>query len=355
MFPFCIKLIRFLILFYALCSSSCYAVSLINVYYYNGNDNFINLYASFLGKLSERSPLNFKFHDAGNQSKEQVEEIITDVFSGSPAIVNLVDVNDADKVIEAAKRSGSKVIFFNRLPNGSVLSSYENCWYVGANSEQSGMYLADVIDDYLVQFKNYDKNKNGQLDMVILQGEKLHHDTITRTNVTLNQLNEKGYSLNVISKNFDNWNRYKARTDLLNQIKHVGLNNIEIIFANNDAMALGALDALKTYGYNTDISDSEHFIPIFGVDGLPEMIKEIDAGRITATLISDYSALATVCYKLAISDADTDEEVTRLVWYKTEDHKTLIPYIKYASFKNYMKPKYTLPPYQHSFASISQK
>ena len=212
------------------------------MYYYNGNDNFINLYASFLGKLSERSPLNFKFHDAGNQSKEQVEEIITDVFSGSPAIVNLVDVNDADKVIEAAKRSGSKVIFFNRLPNGSVLSSYENCWYVGANSEQSGMYLADVIDDYLAQFKNYDKNKNGQLDMVILQGEKLHHDTITRTNVTLNQLNEKGYSLNVISKNFDNWNRYKARTDLLNQIKHVGLNNIEIIFANNDAMALGALD-----------------------------------------------------------------------------------------------------------------
>lgn len=191
--------------------------------------------------------------------------------------------------------------------------------------------------------------------MVILQGEKLHHDTITRTNVTLNQLNEKGYSLNVISKNFDNWNRYKARTDLLNQIKHVGLNNIEIIFANNDAMALGALDALKTYCYNTDISDSEHFIPIFGADGLPEMIKEIDAGRITATLISDYSALATVCYKLAISDADTDEEVTRLVWYKTKDHKTLIPYIKYASFKNYMKPKYTLPPYQHSFASILQK
>lgn len=109
--------------------------------------------------------------------------------------------------------------------------------------------------------------------------------------------------------------------------------------ANNDAMALGALDALKSRGYNTDVKDKDHSIPVFGVDGLPEMLKEVELGNATGTLIADYSALAKVCYEIATSEAQTDEEVTQLVWYKTEKHKTLIPYIKYASFKNYMKQK----------------
>lgn len=54
-----------------------------------------------------------------------------------------------------------------------------------------------------------------------------------------------------------------------------------------------------------------------------------------------------MCYEIATSEAQTDEEVTQLVWYKTEKHKTLIPYIKYASFKNYLKKKYVLPNYQN--------
>ena len=118
---FCMNLIKAFSLSLGICCTSSYAISNINVYYYNGNDNFINLYATFLGKLSERSSLNFKFHDAQNHAKEQVESIITGLYSGSPAIVNLVDVNDADKVLETAKDSGSKVVFFNRLPSDSAL------------------------------------------------------------------------------------------------------------------------------------------------------------------------------------------------------------------------------------------
>ena len=345
---FCMSLIKAFSLSLGICCTSSYAISNINVYYYNGNDNFINLYATFLGKLSERSSLNFKFHDAQNHAKEQVESIITGLYSGSPAIVNLVDVNDADKVLETAKDSGSKVVFFNRLPSDSALSSYDDCWYVGANSEQSGIYIAEEIDDYFKSVGHYDKNKNGQLDMVILQGDKFHHDTFNRTLMTVTMLKEKGYPLNIVSKNHDNWDRLNAKRDLLKQFELIGIKNIEIVVANNDAMALGALDALKSRGYNTDAKDKEHHIPVFGVDGLPEMLKEVELGNATGTLIADYSTLAKVCYEIATSEAQTDEDVTKLVWYKTEKHKTLIPYIKYTSFKNYMKQKYVLPNYQNN-------
>lgn len=66
---FCMNLIKAFSLSLGICCTSSYAISNINVYYYNGNDNFINLYATFLGKLSERSSLNFKFHDAQNHPK----------------------------------------------------------------------------------------------------------------------------------------------------------------------------------------------------------------------------------------------------------------------------------------------
>lgn len=102
-----------------------------------------------------------------------------------------MDVNDADKILETAKDSGSKVVFFNRLPSDSALSSYDDCWYVGANSEQSGFYIAEVIDDYFKSVGHFDKNMNGQLDMVILQGEKFHHDTFNRTLMTVTNLMEK--------------------------------------------------------------------------------------------------------------------------------------------------------------------
>ena len=71
--------------------------------------------------------------------------------------------------------------------------------------------------------------------------------------MTVTNLNEKGYPLNVVSKKYDNWDRFSAKRDLLKQFELIGIKNIEIVVANNDAMALGALDALKSRGYNTDV------------------------------------------------------------------------------------------------------
>ena len=106
---FCMNLIKAFSVSLGIYSTSSYAISNINVYYYNGNDNFINLYTKFLGKLSERSPINFKFNDAQNHPKEQVESIITGLYSGSPAIVNLVDVNDAVKYWKQLKIQAVKL------------------------------------------------------------------------------------------------------------------------------------------------------------------------------------------------------------------------------------------------------
>lgn len=57
---------------------------------------------------------------------------------------------------------------------------------------------------------------------------------------------------------------------------------IEAIISNNDAMAIGTIEALQKYGYNT--GDMSKYITVVGVDGLAESIDLIDKGLMTGTI-----------------------------------------------------------------------
>lgn len=55
-------------------------------------------------------------------------------------------------------------------------------------------------------------------------------------------------------------------------------NEIEVIIANNDGMAMGALEASKAHGKK---------LLIFGVDALPEVLQLVKKGEIAGTVLND--------------------------------------------------------------------
>lgn len=57
---------------------------------------------------------------------------------------------------------------------------------------------------------------------------------------------------------------------------------IEAIISNNDAMAIGAIEALQKYGYNKE--DKSKYIPVFGIDGIPAAKDLINKGVMTGTV-----------------------------------------------------------------------
>ena len=112
-----------------------------------------------------------------------------------------------------------------------------------------------------------------------------------------------------------------------------------MIIANNDSMAVGAVDYLNTEGYNLgeEAKDKSRYIPVFGVDGIPDAIEYIRQKKMTGTVFADFSALAKASVDIALEDSLDDAELTRKIWYKVSDRKVLIPFVKYSSFKSYTK------------------
>ena len=93
--------------------------------------------------------------------------------------------------------------------------------------------------------KNKEHQETGALSLyMVLEGEAGHQDSIVRTEYSVNTLIENGVELEKLGYAIANWNRAQAQTKtaaLLTQ--YAG--RIELIIANNDDMALGAIDAFR--------------------------------------------------------------------------------------------------------------
>ena len=73
-------------------------------------------------------------------------------------------------------------------------------------------------------------------------------------------------------------------------------NMVELVIANNDEMALGALAALEEHGYN---KPGARYIPIFGIDATEAAKAKIESGAMTGTVKQDGRAMANAIAKIA--------------------------------------------------------
>ena len=312
-------------------------------YYYNLSDRFMFRFDESLQAFGRIKDLEIESHDAQENREKQLADILSNVAEDHPLILNLVDPADAGRVIDHIKQHHNRVVFFNRKPSQKVLDSYKYAWYVGTDGNACGRYLFDIIKDYLDANPNYDKNQNGILDIIILQGEKGHPDTINRTSQILGLFKEHNISINVISKNYDNWSFDRGYEDTKKQIEKVGILNVDMIISNNDSMALGALKYLNSQNYNLDndvLNPARPYIPLFGVDGIPHAIRAIREGKLTGSVYADFSALAKVCIDIALSDLTDDKSLSRKIWFDVRNKSVTIPYIRLSSFKDYTSKSY---------------
>ncbi len=308
-------------------------------FYYNGESEFLRRFNAALKSYAKAKDIDLEMFDAKNNSSAQLNQIYSSVSSKDPLIINLVDTEQASEIIYHAKSYRNRIVFFNRKPSDEIFKKYDRVWYVGTNSAAAGKYQAELICDYIESTRNVDRNRNGVLDIIILQGEKNHSDTTGRTSEILKQLSDKKVKYKVHSQNYDDWDSTAAFNDVKNQVSKVGIKNIDMIIANNDAMAVGAVDYLNTEGYNlgADSKNKNKYIPVFGVDGIPDAIEYIRQKKMTGTVFADFSALAKASVDIALDDSLDDAELTRKIWYKISDRKVLIPFLKYSSFKTYTR------------------
>lgn len=103
---------------------------------------------------------------------------------------------------------------------------------------------------------------------------------------------------------------------------------IEAIIANNDAMAIGAIEALQKYGYNK--GDKSKNIAVVGIDGSPEAIELINKGFITGTVINDPKIISEALYNIGMNMINNINPIENTN-YKLSDSEIIIP----TGFKEY--------------------
>jgi methyl-galactoside transport system substrate-binding protein len=266
--------------------------------------------------------------DSQNKQPTQNEQVDTFITKGVNALaVNPVDRTAAGPLVDKAKAKSLPIVFLNREPEADIMNSYDKVWYVGAKAEQSGTLSGEIIADYFKNNKDADKNGDGKIQYVMLQGEPGHQDATLRTEYSLKALKDAGFEPVKLAADTAMWDKVKA-TDLMSaMISSQGLDKIEAVLANNDDMALGAIEALKAQGYNK--GDKAKYIPVVGVDATAPALAAMADGSMLGTVLNDSENQGKATVNIAVAAAQGKEINKENIKYDVTDGKYVwIDYVK---------------------------
>lgn len=143
-----------------------------------------------------------------------------------------------------------------------------------------------------------DKNNDNTLQYVILSGATNNPIATVRTKSVVSAINDSGIKTEQLELINADWSKELAR-DAMEYVFLKYDDKIEAIIANNDAMAIGAIEALQKYGYNT--GDKNKNIVVVGIDGMEEAKNLIDKGFMTGTVIQDPKVFAEGLYTIGVN------------------------------------------------------
>ncbi len=259
---------------------------------YKYDDNFMAVVRKGIEKEAATAPdVKLLMNDSQNDQSKQNDQIDVMLAKGVKALaINLVDPAAAPVVIEKVRADGIPIVFYNKEPSAADMASYDKAYYVGTDSKEAGIIQGELIAKQWKAHPEWDLNKDGTLQFVLLKGEPGHPDAEARTTYVVKTLNEKGVKTEQLHMDTGMWDTAMAKDKMDAWISGPNANKIEVVIANNDGMAMGAVESLKAQGKTA--------IPVFGVDALAEALALVKSGAMAGTVLNDASNQAKATFDL---------------------------------------------------------
>lgn len=268
---------------------------------YSASDNF----NSYIGKaITNACDGIFKtnIEDGQNDQSTQNNQVDTMLAKGASAVaVSVCDVTAAPTLIQKCKDAGNvPIIFFNKeITDYDVINSYENAYQVTSTGGDYGASIqAQMVIDYWKEHPEMDKNGDGKLQLVYLMGDPGHTASQPRCDYLKSTIEDAGIEIDLLAEDTGMWVTATAKEKMDAWVSKYG-DEIECCVSGNDAMALGALSAVEAAGFNTDGEESSKYIPIYGIDALPEILSKIESGEITGSVLQDAKTQGQTIVKMA--------------------------------------------------------
>lgn len=288
---------------------------------YSASDNF----NSYIGKaITNACDGIFKtnIEDGQNDQSTQNNQVDTMLAKGASVVaVSVCDVTAAPTLIQKCKDAGNvPIIFFNKeITDCDVINSYENAYQVTSTGGDYGASIqAQMVIDYWKEHPEMDKNGDGKLQLVYLMGDPGHTASQPRCDYLKSTIEDAGIEIDLLAEDTGMWVTATSKEKMDAWVSKYG-DEIECCVAGNDAMALGALSAVEAAGFNTDGEESSKYIPIYGIDALPEILSKIESGEITGSVLQDAKTQGQTIVKMAENLTSGKDAVDGIEGVETEE------------------------------------
>lgn len=287
---------------------------------YENSNTFTTYIRKGLENYGAEKNVEVTSFDGKSDQSTQTDGITTALAKGEYdlIVVNPVDSGAGATINALCEQNNIPVIYADRAPDlvGGVLDEYDQAYYVGLDWSEPGAVQAQMVyEDWQADQAKLDKNGDGVLQYVLLQGNIAQQNAIYRT-AAIHELFE-GWNADGTMKTEEldiqdgNWSSDKGK-DVMDAWNVKFGDQIEAVLCNNDTMAMGAIESLKTAG----AFDEENVPEVYGINAIPDVWEMIEQDYMAGcVLTSPYKeAEAIIDMALNICAGNDPLEGTDLVW-----------------------------------------
>lgn len=238
--------------------------------------------------------------DAQNDASRQLDQVQNFVSSGVDAIIVVaVDGDSTPALTKMATDAGIPIVYANHPP-ADVDELPETAAFVGSNE----------IDSGTLETKEVCRLLGGKGAAYVLMGPLNNHSSLTRTKDIHDVIaTDECKGMSVIEEQSANWDRLEAANIMTNWLS-TG-REFDAVIANNDEMAIGAIQAMKAAG--VDMSK----VVVGGIDATPDGLAAMAAGDLDVTVFQNAIAQGAAAMDAAVA-LSRDQKTERQIWVPFE-------------------------------------
>jgi ribose transport system substrate-binding protein len=251
-------------------------------------------------RAAELDGVTLQVEDAQNDVGRQINQIQNMIASGVDAIiVATVDAASTPTMTKMATEAGVPIVYANHPPI-DLDALPEGAAFVGSNE----------IDSGTLQTKEVCRLLNGQGKALVLVGPLENQSALQRTKDIHDVIaTEECGGMEVLDEQVANWDRLEAANVMTNWL--TAGHDFDAVIANNDEMAIGAIQALKSAG--RDMAD----VVVAGIDATPDGLSAMGAGDLDVTVFQNAKAQGAASVDAALK-MRRGEPVEQKIWIPFE-------------------------------------
>jgi inositol transport system substrate-binding protein len=242
------------------------------------DDNFLTVLRNGIQAQADAGGLSVQIEDAQNDVAKQLDQINNFIASGVDAIiVNPVDTSATQAMSDAAAAAGVPLVYVNRQPiNVDTLPDGQA--FVASNESESS-YVG-----FIEQCTQWAAAGKTEVAVYVMQGELSNQAAVQRTQNYYDVMDagKCAVKVTVIDQQTANWSRDQAQSLMTNWLSTGAA--FDGVLANNDEMALGAIQAIKAAGIAMDA------VSVSGVDATQDALASMQAGELDITVFQNAAA-----------------------------------------------------------------